>query len=154
MLRNNSWKIMCLLFCRQTTIFPKSRETVSTVKYRDVHNMTSSLICAEMSQAACPGTAHLTHTHSDTHVSHEEPRFWWSPTTQSFQLIWFIENETERRRYTPITYNDALLFLKAPVKSLSTVLGKSNLQFSGMNIKLTVSTCSLILMNLDNQQVR
>ncbi|XP_051039458.1 SHC-transforming protein 4 [Phodopus roborovskii] len=42
---------------------------------------------------------------------------------------------------------------KAPVKFLSTVLGKSNLQFSGMNIKLTVSTCSLILMNLDNQQI-
>ncbi|XP_075818148.1 SHC-transforming protein 4 isoform X2 [Microtus pennsylvanicus] len=42
---------------------------------------------------------------------------------------------------------------KAPVKSLSTVLGKSNLQFSGMNIKLTVSTCSLVLMNLDNQQI-
>ncbi|XP_036040069.1 SHC-transforming protein 4 [Onychomys torridus] len=42
---------------------------------------------------------------------------------------------------------------KAPVKVLSTVLGKSNLQFSGMNIKLTISTCSLILMNLDNQQI-
>ncbi|XP_051000491.1 SHC-transforming protein 4 [Acomys russatus] len=42
---------------------------------------------------------------------------------------------------------------KAPVKFLSTVLGKSNLQFSGMNIKLTVSTCSLTLMNLDNQQI-
>ncbi|XP_047398367.1 SHC-transforming protein 4 [Sciurus carolinensis] len=42
---------------------------------------------------------------------------------------------------------------KPPVKSLSTVLGKSNLQFSGMNIKLTVSTCSLTLMNLDNQQI-
>ncbi|KAM5235242.1 SHC-transforming protein 4 isoform 2-T2 [Ctenodactylus gundi] len=42
---------------------------------------------------------------------------------------------------------------KAPVKFLSTVLGKSNLQFSGMNIKLTISTCSLTLMNLDNQQI-
>ncbi|KAM6180800.1 SHC-transforming protein 4 [Erethizon dorsatum] len=42
---------------------------------------------------------------------------------------------------------------KAPVKFLSAVLGKSNLQFSGMNIKLTISTCSLTLMNLDNQQI-
>ncbi|XP_006895360.1 PREDICTED: SHC-transforming protein 4 [Elephantulus edwardii] len=42
---------------------------------------------------------------------------------------------------------------KPPVKLLSTVLGKSNLQFSGMNIKLTISTCSLTLMNLDNQQI-
>ncbi|XP_063140608.1 SHC-transforming protein 4 isoform X1 [Rattus norvegicus] len=42
---------------------------------------------------------------------------------------------------------------KAPVKFLTTVLGKSNLQFSGMNIKLTVSTSSLTLMNLDNQQI-
>ncbi|XP_012618984.1 SHC-transforming protein 4 [Microcebus murinus] len=49
--------------------------------------------------------------------------------------------------------NGAIKKRKAPVKFLSTVLGKSNLQFSGMNIKLTISTCSLILMNLDNQQI-
>ncbi|XP_021117085.1 SHC-transforming protein 4 isoform X2 [Heterocephalus glaber] len=42
---------------------------------------------------------------------------------------------------------------KAPVKFLSAVLGKSNLQFSGMNIKLTISTGSLTLMKLDNQQI-
>uniref|UniRef100_A0A8C3WKF3 SHC adaptor protein 4 n=1 Tax=Catagonus wagneri TaxID=51154 RepID=A0A8C3WKF3_9CETA len=42
---------------------------------------------------------------------------------------------------------------KPPAKFLSTVLGKNNLQFSGMNIKLTISTCSLTLMNLDNQQI-
>ncbi|XP_060030610.1 SHC-transforming protein 4 isoform X2 [Erinaceus europaeus] len=42
---------------------------------------------------------------------------------------------------------------KPPVKFQSPVLGKSNLQFSGMNIKLTVSTCSLTLMSLDNQQI-
>ncbi|XP_023579811.1 SHC-transforming protein 4 [Octodon degus] len=42
---------------------------------------------------------------------------------------------------------------KAPVKFLSSVLGKNNLQFSGMNIKLTISTCSLTLMNLDDQQI-
>lgn len=42
---------------------------------------------------------------------------------------------------------------KPPVKFQSTVLGKSNLQFSGMNIKLTVSTCSLTLMSLENQQI-
>ncbi|XP_004687877.1 PREDICTED: SHC-transforming protein 4 isoform X1 [Condylura cristata] len=42
---------------------------------------------------------------------------------------------------------------KPPVKFQSTVLGKSNLQFSGMNIKLIISTCSLTLMNLDNQQI-
>lgn len=48
-----------------------------------------------------------------------------------------------------------LLFLcsKPPVKLLSSVLGKSNLQFSGMNIKLTISTSSLTLINADTQQV-
>ncbi|XP_073922008.1 SHC-transforming protein 4 isoform X2 [Castor canadensis] len=49
--------------------------------------------------------------------------------------------------------NGAIKKRKAPVKFLSTVLGKSNLQFSGMNIRLTISTCSLTLMNLDNQQI-
>ncbi|XP_066198170.1 SHC-transforming protein 4 [Saccopteryx leptura] len=49
--------------------------------------------------------------------------------------------------------NRAIKKRKPPVKFLSTVLGKSNLQFSGMNIKLTISTYSLTLMNLDNQQI-
>nr|XP_051678352.1 SHC-transforming protein 4 isoform X1 [Oryctolagus cuniculus] len=49
--------------------------------------------------------------------------------------------------------NGAIKKRKPPVKFLSTVLGKSNLQFSGTNIKLTISTCSLTLMNLDNQQI-
>ncbi|XP_037689964.1 SHC-transforming protein 4 [Choloepus didactylus] len=49
--------------------------------------------------------------------------------------------------------NGAVKKRKPPVKFLSTVLGKSNLQFSGMNIKLTISTCSLTLLNLDNQQI-
>ncbi|XP_002917591.1 SHC-transforming protein 4 isoform X2 [Ailuropoda melanoleuca] len=49
--------------------------------------------------------------------------------------------------------NGAIKKRKPPVKFLSTVLGKSNLQFSGMNIKLTISTCSLTLMNIDNQQI-
>ncbi|ELK05436.1 SHC-transforming protein 4 [Pteropus alecto] len=49
--------------------------------------------------------------------------------------------------------NGAIKRRKPPVKFLSTVLGKSNLQFSGMNIKLTISTYSLTLMNLDNQQI-
>ncbi|XP_045142468.1 SHC-transforming protein 4 isoform X2 [Echinops telfairi] len=49
--------------------------------------------------------------------------------------------------------NGAVKKRKPPVKFLSTVLGKSNLQFSGMNIKLTISTCSLTLMNLDSQQI-
>ncbi|KAM5339543.1 SHC-transforming protein 4 [Glossophaga mutica] len=49
--------------------------------------------------------------------------------------------------------NGAIKKRKPPVKFLSTVLGKSNLQFSGMNIKLTISTCSLTLMNPDNQQI-
>ncbi|XP_007933393.1 SHC-transforming protein 4 [Orycteropus afer afer] len=49
--------------------------------------------------------------------------------------------------------NGAMKKRKPPVKFLSTVLGKSNLQFSGINIKLTISTCSLTLMNLDNQQI-
>ncbi|XP_058150151.1 SHC-transforming protein 4 isoform X2 [Dasypus novemcinctus] len=49
--------------------------------------------------------------------------------------------------------NGAIKKQKTPVKFLSTVLGKSNLQFSGMNIKLTISMGSLTLMNLDNQQI-
>ncbi|XP_051836578.1 SHC-transforming protein 4 [Antechinus flavipes] len=42
---------------------------------------------------------------------------------------------------------------KPPVKFLSSVLGRSNLQFSGINIKLTISTCSLTLMNIETQQI-
>ncbi|XP_044294933.1 SHC-transforming protein 4 isoform X2 [Varanus komodoensis] len=42
---------------------------------------------------------------------------------------------------------------KPPAKFLSPVLGKSNLQFSGMNIKLTVSTTSLTLLNVEAQQI-
>ncbi|XP_048188011.1 SHC-transforming protein 4 [Perognathus longimembris pacificus] len=49
--------------------------------------------------------------------------------------------------------NGAIKKRKAPVKLLSTVLGKSHLQFSGMNIQLTISTCSLTLVNPDNQQI-
>ncbi|XP_053129052.1 SHC-transforming protein 4 isoform X2 [Hemicordylus capensis] len=42
---------------------------------------------------------------------------------------------------------------KPPAKFLSPVLGKSNLQFSGMNIKLTISTTSLTLFNVETQQI-
>ncbi|NXY48930.1 SHC4 protein, partial [Ceuthmochares aereus] len=49
--------------------------------------------------------------------------------------------------------NGAIKKRKPPVKFLSSVLGKSNLQFSGMNIKLTVSTSSLTLINVDTQQI-
>ncbi|KAM9068661.1 SHC-transforming protein 4 isoform X2 [Sarcophilus harrisii] len=42
---------------------------------------------------------------------------------------------------------------KPPVKFLSSVLGRSNLQFSGINIKLTISTCSLTLTNIETQQI-
>ncbi|XP_074150550.1 SHC-transforming protein 4 isoform X1 [Sminthopsis crassicaudata] len=42
---------------------------------------------------------------------------------------------------------------KPPVKFLSSVLGRNNLQFSGINIKLTISTCSLTLMNIETQQI-
>ncbi|KAI1889678.1 hypothetical protein AGOR_G00165430 [Albula goreensis] len=41
---------------------------------------------------------------------------------------------------------------KPPSKGLSTILGRSNLQFSGMNIKLNISTNSLSLTTLDSQQ--
>ncbi|XP_036399447.1 SHC-transforming protein 4-like [Megalops cyprinoides] len=41
---------------------------------------------------------------------------------------------------------------KPPSKVLSTILGKSNLQFSGMNIKLNIATDSLSLTTLDSQQ--
>ncbi|XP_010163278.1 SHC-transforming protein 4 isoform X2 [Antrostomus carolinensis] len=49
--------------------------------------------------------------------------------------------------------NGAIKKRKPPVKFLSSVLGKSNLQFSGMNIKLTISTSSLTLINVDTQQI-
>ncbi|XP_021393183.2 SHC-transforming protein 4 isoform X2 [Lonchura striata] len=49
--------------------------------------------------------------------------------------------------------NGAIKKRKPPVKFLSSVLGKSNLQFSGMNIKLTISTNSLTLINADTQQI-
>ncbi|XP_071611342.1 SHC-transforming protein 4 isoform X2 [Heliangelus exortis] len=49
--------------------------------------------------------------------------------------------------------NGAIKKRKPPVKFLSSVLGKSNLQFSGMNIKLTISTSSLTLVNVDTQQI-
>ncbi|XP_075753325.1 SHC-transforming protein 4 isoform X4 [Pelodiscus sinensis] len=49
--------------------------------------------------------------------------------------------------------NGAIKKRKPPVKFLSSVLGKSNLQFSGMNIKLIISMSSLTLMNVDNQQI-
>ncbi|XP_042329180.1 SHC-transforming protein 4 isoform X2 [Sceloporus undulatus] len=42
---------------------------------------------------------------------------------------------------------------KPPAKFLSPVLGKSNLQFSGTNIKLTISTTSLTLQNVETQQI-
>lgn len=49
--------------------------------------------------------------------------------------------------------NGAIRKRKPPVKFLSSVLGKSNLQFSGVNIKLTISTNSLTLINVDTQQI-
>uniref|UniRef100_A0A8D0H328 SHC adaptor protein 4 n=1 Tax=Sphenodon punctatus TaxID=8508 RepID=A0A8D0H328_SPHPU len=49
--------------------------------------------------------------------------------------------------------NGATKKRKPPVKFLSSVLGKSNLQFSGMNIKLTISTSSLTLISVDSQQI-
>uniref|UniRef100_A0A8C6YJC2 SHC adaptor protein 4 n=1 Tax=Naja naja TaxID=35670 RepID=A0A8C6YJC2_NAJNA len=42
---------------------------------------------------------------------------------------------------------------KPPAKFLSPVLGKSNLQFSGMHIKLTISTTSLTLLKTDSHQI-
>ncbi|KAM8998418.1 SHC-transforming protein 4 isoform 3-T3 [Ara ararauna] len=49
--------------------------------------------------------------------------------------------------------NGAIKKRKPPVKFLSSVLGKSNLQFSGVNIKLTISTSSLSLINVDTQRI-
>ncbi|KAJ1180517.1 hypothetical protein NDU88_005738 [Pleurodeles waltl] len=42
---------------------------------------------------------------------------------------------------------------RPPVRCLSSVLGKSNLQFSGVDIKLTVSTSCLTLMKLETHQI-
>ncbi|XP_042202777.1 SHC-transforming protein 3 [Callorhinchus milii] len=42
---------------------------------------------------------------------------------------------------------------KPPSKALSSVLGKSNLQFAGMNITLNISTSSLNLMTRDTKQI-
>lgn len=40
-----------------------------------------------------------------------------------------------------------------PSKTLSSILGKSNLQFAGMSINLNISTSSLNLMTPDGKQV-
>ena len=45
------------------------------------------------------------------------------------------------------------LISQPPSKMLSSILGKSNLQFAGMNISLTVSTASLNLRTPDSKQV-
>ncbi|XP_042309823.1 SHC-transforming protein 3 isoform X2 [Sceloporus undulatus] len=42
---------------------------------------------------------------------------------------------------------------KPPSKALSSILGKSNLQFAGMNITLNISTTSLNLMTPDSKQI-
>ncbi|KAM9311883.1 SHC-transforming protein 4 [Gastrophryne carolinensis] len=42
---------------------------------------------------------------------------------------------------------------KPPLKFLSSILGKSNLQFSGMNVKLTISTNSLTMTDINTQQL-
>ncbi|XP_062924973.1 SHC-transforming protein 3-like [Mobula hypostoma] len=42
---------------------------------------------------------------------------------------------------------------KPPSKALSSILGKSNLQFAGMNITLNISTSSLNLMTPDTKQI-
>lgn len=44
-------------------------------------------------------------------------------------------------------------FLKPPSKALSSILGKSNLQFAGMSINLNISISSLNLMTPDSKQV-
>lgn len=48
-----------------------------------------------------------------------------------------------------------MLFLpqQTPNKVLSSILGKSNLQFAGMSIMLNISTASLNLMTPDMKQV-
>lgn len=45
------------------------------------------------------------------------------------------------------------LVLQPPSKVLSSILGKSNLQFAGMSISLTISTASLNLRTPDSKQV-
>uniref|UniRef100_A0ABI7WMF6 SHC adaptor protein 3 n=1 Tax=Felis catus TaxID=9685 RepID=A0ABI7WMF6_FELCA len=45
------------------------------------------------------------------------------------------------------------LISQPPSKMLSSILGKSNLQFAGMNISLTVSTASLNLRTPDSKQI-
>uniref|UniRef100_A0A8C9V9J1 SHC adaptor protein 3 n=1 Tax=Scleropages formosus TaxID=113540 RepID=A0A8C9V9J1_SCLFO len=42
---------------------------------------------------------------------------------------------------------------KPPAKALSSILGKSNLQFAGMSINLNISTSSLNLMTPDSKQI-
>lgn len=44
--------------------------------------------------------------------------------------------------------------MQPPSKALSSILGKSNLQFAGMSINLNISTSSLNLMTPDGKQVR
>lgn len=45
------------------------------------------------------------------------------------------------------------LISQPPSKVLSSILGKSNLQFAGMSISLTISTASLNLRTPDSKQV-
>lgn len=47
-----------------------------------------------------------------------------------------------------------LFVSQPPSKALSSILGKSNLQFAGMSINLNISTSSLNLMTPDCKQVR
>lgn len=51
------------------------------------------------------------------------------------------------------SFDSSTVSLQPPSKALSSILGKSNLQFAGMSINLNISTSSLNLMTPDGKQV-
>lgn len=55
-----------------------------------------------------------------------------------------------RERLPP---DSCIVSFQPPSKALSSILGKSNLQFAGMSINLNISTSSLNLMTPDGKQV-
>lgn len=68
-------------------------------------------------------------------------------------LIWVLHIWPMKRRRELCPPDSCLVSFQPPSKALSSILGKSNLQFAGMSINLNISTSSLNLMTPDGKQV-